>query len=254
MHPIFLHWGHLEIRTYGVMVALGFAAGLWLAARRARIAGFDPEKIQQLGIWLIMAGMAGGKLFYILLFWRDFLTGWRVDGWNSLREGFVFYGGFIGAAVGAVIYARLHRLTLWKVADVYAPAVALGHAFGRLGCFFNGCCYGKVCTLPWAVTFPSPHVMAGIPVHPTELYEVAGNLLICGALLAYSRHERRTGQVWWLYVLSYGVLRFTVEFFRGDYPVYYDGIFTLGHIEAGTMIVVAAVALFILSRRQGHHA
>jgi phosphatidylglycerol:prolipoprotein diacylglycerol transferase len=125
----------------------------------------------------------------------------------------------------------------------------LGHAFGRLGCFFNGCCYGRPCSLPWAVTFPPPHVMAGIPVHPTEIYEALGNLIIFAGLTAFYRHKRYDGQVWWLYVLGYGILRFVVELFRGDYDTYYFGHLSIGQLIAMTMIAVAVVALAASRRR-----
>ena len=161
----------------------------------------------------------------------------------------MFYGGFIVASLTAVIYTTMKRMPFFRVADIFAPSIALGHAFGRMGCFFNGCCYGKPCSLPWAVKFPPPHVMAGIPVHPTEIYEALGNLAIFAGLSAVYRHKRADGQIWWLYVLSYGVLRFAVEFFRGDYVTHYFGVLTLGHLVALVMIAVAAVALAWLPRR-----
>ena len=148
MHPILFRIGPLDIHTYGVLVALGFIVGLWIAARRAPTEGIKPEQISDLGVWLIIAGMAGGKLFHIIFFWDEFIAGWRQEGVRSLREGFVFYGGFICACLATIAFARMKRLSLWKLADVLAPSVALGHAFGRLGCFFNGCCYGKACSLP----------------------------------------------------------------------------------------------------------
>ena len=251
MHPEFIRLGPLDIHTYGVLLAIGCIVGLAVAARRARREGVDPERIADLGAWLIVSGMVGGKLFHILFFWDDFIAGWRAQGLRSLREGFVFYGGFIVASLAAVVYARRKRLPVAKLADILAPSVALGHAFGRLGCFFNGCCFGRACTLPWAVKFPPPHVMAGIPVHPTELYEVFGNLAIFAGLSAFYRHKRFDGQIWWWYVLSYGVLRFFVDFFRGDYATYYLGVLTIGHLIATTMIVVAATALVLIPRRAG---
>ncbi len=239
MHPVFLKLGDFTIAMYGVMVAIGFALGLWLAGRRAARERISPEQINNLGVWLIVAGMLGGKLFYIVFFWSDFIGGWREEGIRSLREGFVFYGGFIGAALAGWFYTRTNKLPFLKLADIFAPSVALGHAFGRLGCFFNGCCYGKACDLPWAVKFPPPHVMHNIPVHPTQLYEVAGNLAIFTGLMLYHRHRRFPGQVWWFYMLAYGALRFAVEFFRGDYEHHYLGIFTLGHLIAAALILIA---------------
>jgi phosphatidylglycerol:prolipoprotein diacylglycerol transferase len=242
MHPVLFHLGRLAIHTYGVLVAAGFLIGITVAARRAKSEGIEPERIHDLGVWLIVAGMLGGKLFHILFFWNEFIANWRASGVASLREGFVFYGGFICASLATVVYARRKKLPLAKLADAFAPAIALGHALGRLGCFFEGCCYGRACSLPWAVKFPAGHPMDSLPVHPTQLYEAAGNLAIFAALAAF--RKRFDGQVWWLYVLSYGALRFAVEFFRGDYDVRYGGVFTLGHVIAAALIVVALAALW----------
>lgn len=243
MHPILIRTPWLHIHTYGVLVAAGFLVGLTVAARRAKTEGIDPDHITDLGVWLIISGMAGAKILHMILYWPDVVAGWRQSGVKSLREGFVFYGGFIGASLAAILYARVKRLPLWKIADACAPSVALGHAFGRVGCFFNGCCYGKACTLPWAVRYPHDHVMQSVPVHPTQIYEAVGNVGIFLALSAFYRHKRFDGQIWWLYVLSYGLLRFVVEFFRGDYGKYYFSVFTTAHFIAALMIVVAGVAL-----------
>jgi len=271
VHPIFIRLGPLDIHTYGVLVAIGFIVGLAVAGRRARSEGIPAEQISDLGMWLIIAGMVGGKLFHIIFFWDDFIAGWHADGVRSLREGFVFYGGFILATVVAVVYARRKRLPLAKLLDIFSPSVALGHAFGRMGCFFNGCCYGKVCSdgFPLGVRFPAIFDATGrpigsapfldhlqhklvkisastsLPVHPTEIYEALGNLAIFAGLSLFYRHKRFDGQVFWLYVLSYGVLRLVVEFFRGDYYTFYFGALTIGQIVAITMIAVASLALWL---------
>ena len=249
MYPLFLHLGPLAIHTYGVLVALGFLFGLMLVARRAKAQGIPPTAISDLGVWLIVAGMGGAKLFYIVVHWPDFVAGWRVSGVAALREGFVFYGGFIAACVATIVFARRRQLNLWKLADAFAPGVALGHAFGRLGCFFNGCCYGLPTHCSLAVRFPAGHLMHDIPVHPTQLYEVAGNLLLMAGLLAWGRRQRFAGQTWWLYVLGYGVLRLVVEHFRGD-DIRWLGLFTAGQAVAVAMIVVAVVALPVMGRRK----
>jgi len=274
VHPEFIRIGPLDIHTYGVMVALGFMIGLGTAVQRARRAGIDPDRVADFGIWLVVSGMLGGKLFHVIFFWNDFIYGLQHDGLRSLRSGFVFYGGFIAASLTAVAYATVKRLPLAKMGDILAPSIALGHAFGRMGCFFNGCCYGKVCAtgFPFGVRFPrilgptgnvvgSPpfvdHLRQGLvpmtataslPIHPTELYEVAGNLVIFAWLSAFFRYRQYDGQVWWLYVLSYGVLRFFVEFFRGDYDSHYFGALTVGQIVAMVMIAVSIIAMAMLRK------
>jgi phosphatidylglycerol:prolipoprotein diacylglycerol transferase len=240
MYPEFLRIGPLDIHTYGLLVALGFASGLWLAAHRAAGAGLRKEDVADLGVWLVVAGILGAKLFYVTFYLRDFLEAWRAVGLRSLREGFVFYGGFIGASLATVVFARCRSVPLWPLADLLAPCLALGHLFGRLGCFFNGCCFGKPCSLSWAVRYPAGHYLAGVPVHPSQLYEAAGNLLLCGLLLWYTPRRRFAGQVWWFYLLGYGTLRLAVEFARGDYEHYWLGVFTNAQLIS-VLLVVAAI-------------
>jgi phosphatidylglycerol:prolipoprotein diacylglycerol transferase len=137
-----------------------------------------------------------------------------------LRSGGVFYGGLIGAVAALVLLLRKRRIAFWTFVDMAAPAAALGHAIGRVGCFLAGCCWGRECSLPWAVTFTDPAaernvgVPLNVPLHPTQLYESAGLLALCGLLLALGR--RRPGQVFAVYLGGYALLRFTIEFFRGD--------------------------------------
>ena len=250
MYPIFFHIGSFAIHTYGVLVAIGFLLGLAIAGRRARQEGMDPRHISDIGIWLIVAGMGGAKLFHIVFCWDDFIGAWRMEGLRSLREGFVFYGGFLGAVAATIVFARRRHLALWKLADVLAPSVALGHVFGRLGCFFNGCCYGKPCALPWGVRFPASHLMHQQCVHPTELYEALGNLILFAALTALYRRKRFDGQIWWSYVLAYSALRFGVEFFRGDYDAYYSGVFTIAHVIAVVLMLVGVAGLRLAARKE----
>lgn len=245
VHPVLIRLGGFEIHTYGVLVAAGFLCGLWLAQWRARRAGLPVEIVGQLGLWILVSAMVGAKLFYVVFFWPEFIESWRAHGPGALRAGFVFYGGFIGATVTVLVYLRRRELPAWRLADVFAPALPLGHALGRLGCFFEGCCYGKSCALPWAVRLPGHEVA----VHPTPLYESAGNLLLMAGLLVWERGPRRVGELWWGYVLGYAVLRFAVEFFRGDYSRRYWGGLTLGHWIAAVLAVAAVAGWGIQARR-----
>jgi prolipoprotein diacylglyceryl transferase len=155
VHPEFIRLGPLDIHTYGVLVAIGFMVGLAVAAWRARREGVDPDRITDLGAWLVVSGMLGGKLFHIIYFsGTTSCTAWHQQGVRSLREGFVFYGGLIVATLTAAAYTTVKKLPFFRVADIFAPSLALGHAFGRLGCFFNGCCYGKVCAMRFSARCP----------------------------------------------------------------------------------------------------
>ena len=149
----------LPIRGYGVMVLLGAAAGVALAQYRARRAGLDHELILSLALWLFVGGVIGARLFYVIEYWNERI---RAASWLQTlgrildfpEGGLVIYGALFGAAVGALVFLRKQRLPLLATADLIAPSLAIGLAFGRIGCLLNGCCYGGPSTLPWAVTFP----------------------------------------------------------------------------------------------------
>ena len=219
MHPIAFKFGTVGIHWYGIMVALGFLVALWTASRRGPLDGFTPDQILDLGPWLIVGGIVGGRTLYVLTFWREQFADkplWEV--FMIQHGGLVFYGGFIGAALAVVLYARLKKLHMWKLFDAIAPSIALGYAFGRIGCLLNGCCYGRPCTLPWAIRFPPPVECAGIPVHPTQIYESLLGLCLYAGLAWLYRRKKFNGQIFAAYLICYPLLRSFVELFRGDYP------------------------------------
>lgn len=157
----------LPIRGYGMMLLLGVVSGVGLAAYRARRAGFDPEMIFSLAFWMCVAGIAGARLFYVVQYWHEYyrpgMSIWQtaVAVANYTQGGLVVFGAAIGAGLALCAFVYKYRLPGWTLADLVAPSVMLGLAFGRLGCFLNGCCFGGVCERPWAVTFPwksPPHL------------------------------------------------------------------------------------------------
>lgn len=162
--------------------------------------------------------------------------------------GLVFYGGFIAAALTGVFYARWKKLPLVNLADTLAPSIALGHFFGRIGCFLNGCCHGAPCALPWAVRFPAEHATGGQPVHPTQLYEAFLNLALFAGLAWLHRRKRFHGQVFGVYLTGYAVLRAAVEFFRGDYGAQRFGPFTPGQAVSVGILIVGLVFLRLTRR------
>jgi phosphatidylglycerol:prolipoprotein diacylglycerol transferase len=219
VHPIAFNLGGFPIHWYGVMVALGFMAGLWTSSRRAPLAGIDGEKIFDLGPWLIVGTLIGARTLYVVTFWNSqFAARPFVDVFKIWEGGLVFYGGLISGTIACVIAIRVKKLPFWKVADVLAPGIALGHAFGRIGCLLNGCCYGRACSAPWAIHFPADHETGGAPVHPTQIYEALLNFGLSFALALFFRRRKFDGQVFAVYLVSYAVIRAFVEHFRGDYP------------------------------------
>jgi phosphatidylglycerol:prolipoprotein diacylglycerol transferase len=130
--------------------------------------------------------------------------------------------------------------------------VALAHFFGRIGCFFAGCCYGKYCDLPWAVTFNHHDSLAptGIPLHPTQLYEALGNLAIFLFLFFFRKRKKHDGQLFWLYVLIYGITRSFIETFRADFRgEFFYGVLSISQVVGGFMAVVSLIMLFVFRKR-----
>jgi phosphatidylglycerol---prolipoprotein diacylglyceryl transferase len=222
MHPILFEIGQFPVYTYGLLLAAAYLLGLQFALMRAKTRGLDPNRVMDLGIWIIVSALVGAKLM-LLVVERD-KFGWSAaDLMNLFRSAGVFYGGLIAAVVVALWYLWRHRMPVWTVTDVFAPGIALGHVIGRLGCLFAGCCFGRPADVPWAITFHNDFAAQnvgtplGIPLHPTQLYEAGAELLILGALLFTEKKGRPfPGRTFWSYMLLYGVSRFIIEFYRGD--------------------------------------
>lgn len=237
------------------MIALGFLAGLWTASRRSLLAGVSAERILDLGLWLMVGSMIGARALYVATFWQE---QYAADPFPEVfmihHGGMVYYGGLIGACLACIIYARVKDLPLWKVADIMAPSIPLGNVFGRLGCVFNGCCYGTACSLPWAITYPAstpnaPHY----PVHPTQIYDSLYNLVLYAALAWLFRRRKFDGQVFAVFLLGYAVSRSLVELLRGDYPAYQQflgGWATPAHIVSSLIFIAGIALLFVLPRLQ----
>ena len=219
MYPEIFHLSFLH--TYGVLVALAFLAGLWMSARLARQAGMNADAVSNLGIYCALAAIAGAKLMMFLVDLPHYVRSpEEILSLDSLQAGGVFYGGLLAALAIAWWYMRKTRLPGWKTADVFAPAIALGHGIGRLGCFSAGCCWGIECHLPWAVTFTNPvahdrvGTPLGVPLHPTQLYEAFAEFLIFGLLYWRWGKAHAQGAIISLYLMLYSTARFVVEFFR----------------------------------------
>jgi phosphatidylglycerol:prolipoprotein diacylglycerol transferase len=150
----------LPIRGYGVMLLAGIVSGVAMAMIRARRGGLDPEVILSLAIWLVVCGVVGARLFFVVEYWDEKFAGKNVrdtllEILNVPQGGLVIYGGFVGAAVGFAAFVRKHKLPFLAMADLVAPSMMVGLALGRIGCLLNGCCYGGQTDWPWHVTFPA---------------------------------------------------------------------------------------------------
>jgi len=217
MYPVLIKLGGFRIYTYGFFIALGFLIGIGLLKSEAARTGEQRDELLDLAFYLIGASVIGSRLFYVFsapeMFLKDPLEIFRI--WNG---GVVFYGAFIAAFVTGCLYLRVKGKDIWRVLDIMIIPVPAGQFIGRLGCFFSGCCYGQICGHPWAFTFSDPDSLAptGVPLHPTQLYHAAGNLAVFVLLWFLRKHKLFNGQLFWFYVLFYGLTRVFIEFFRGD--------------------------------------
>jgi phosphatidylglycerol:prolipoprotein diacylglycerol transferase len=255
MHPILFEVAGFPVYTYGVLLAAAYLLGLQFALRRSRALGLDPNRVMDLGIWIIVSALVGAKLLLLIVEWNTYWTSPR-ELLTLLRSGGVFYGGLILAVLVAMGYMWRHRMPIWSVSDVFAPGIALGHVVGRMGCFFAGCCFGRTTDVPWAVIFHSEyaHQNVGtpinIPIHPTQLYEAGAELLILGLLLLLERRGRPfPGRTFWGYLLLYGISRFIIEFYRGDTRGTV-GMLSTSQFVSLFIVPVSIAMLIVLARRR----
>lgn len=235
MHPDLFQIGPLTLHSFGLMVALGFLCAyfaLGFMVRRGLFPKLREEDISRLIVMAMIGGALGARIAYVCEHWtaeyagQPFLEMFRFD-----KGGLMFYGGLIGAVLVTGVMMRIGRMPVMQSLDACATVVPLGHAFGRVGCFLNGCCFGRVCDSPISVTYParSPawweQVGAGLigrgapeslPVLPSQLIEAAANLLLFAALAGVARRKPSEGLLSGVYLVSYAVIRFFTETLRGD--------------------------------------
>jgi len=257
MYPELFRIGNFPINTYGVFLAIAFLCAILIAVKLARRDGLPAEKIYDLSLWMLLAGLIGSKIlmFFTEPEYRDnpklFLS------LDFLRSGGVWYGGLLGAVLAGYFLMKRYKLPWWKTADACAPGIAIGNFFGRQGCFAAGCCWGKPTTLPWGVKFTEAgHQITGVPIdahlHPTQLYESFAMLLVFLFLFWLHKRKRFDGQVILAYALLYSAIRFTIEFVRDDPRGDVFGLTSLTGLSTSQIIslVIGIWALILLIRRR----
>lgn len=221
MFPELFKLGSFPVNTYGVLLAIGMLLALVTASKLAGRDGISKDRIYDLGLWTLMGGLLGSKV--LMVFTEENVNIFSLD---FLRSGGVYYGGLIGGFVTVALLIRFYKLPFWKVADAFAPAVAIGQAVGREGCFAAGCCWGKSTSSIFGVHFTQKaHDFTGVPIgtpespiylHPTQLYESLVMFAVFGFLLWLHKRKRFDGQVLVAYGIIYGIVRFSIEFLRDD--------------------------------------
>lgn len=254
--------GQLTLHSYGLMIAIGFLVVLVLVQRDApRHIGISSDKVTEVAFWLLLAGLAGTRVAYIAMFPEEFSLTNPVKWFAIWEGGLVFQGAIPGGLLYYIYAVKRYKFDFWRGLDCAFPYVPLAHAFGRVGCFLFGCCWGRPAEeLPWAVQFPkgSPAWNAGLqdvvhectlPLHPTQLYSVIGLLAIFGVLMLCRRYFMPVdGFTVGMYLILYGAFRLFVEFYRADNVIRWFGTFSDQQIFAIVMIASGAMVLLYLGR------
>lgn len=257
MYPIFLRIGPVVIRFYGLMIAVAFITAIYVARKESIRKGLGPECMVDFGPYAIISGIIGARLYYVMLHARDFLMQ-PLDIVKVWEGGLAFHGGILGGFLAGIWFARKRAVPFWRFADAAVPSIILAQAIGRIGCFLNGCCCGKETAVPWAVTFRNMESMAplNVSLHPTQIYEMAGNLAIFVLLWSIRRKKRPDGYLFLLYTIMYSALRFAVEFFRSECVSLGSSGLTWAHVMAIGTIIFGLICMRILGVRemkeQGH--
>ncbi len=218
MHPVLIEIGGFEIRTYGVLVLLGFLAGVWFVKENLKMWKIEESKVWDAAIWAMIFGIIGSRLFFVIQHWEYYRINFG-EIFAIWHGGMTFYGVLFGI-IPVLWYVNKEKWNFWAVLDSVIPGITLGIVIGRWGCFFNGCCYGKPTDLPFGVVFPEgsePYVeFGGVPVHPSQLYESFADALMFLIYVFLIRRYgiKKPGLVGSLALIFTPFVRFLVDFTR----------------------------------------
>lgn len=247
--------GSLPVHGYGLMVAIGFLVAIYVAARRARKRGIPSQAIFDLGLYVLVAGLFGARIFHYLQHRSDYSSFWEVL--KIYEGGLAYYGGFILAFAVAVLYLRSKKLAIARIADIIAPSLALGLGMGRVGCFLAGCCFGKPTSLPWGMTFPERSlawIEIGVQkVHPTQLYSFISLMVIFTILIVLQKYMKFPGQLFLICVILYSIHRFLIDFVRYYTPDERIGSLATSQVMSIVAGAAALVAMIVFTVRHTSH-
>lgn len=253
MHPVLIAVGPIQIRFYGLMYVVAIVVGYFLVKGEARrkAMGLTPDDVMNLIFWVVLGGIIGARIYYVAFNWGYYSSDWKEIPaiWHG---GLAIHGGILGGLVAGILYTRSKGVSFLQTADAVAPSLILGQAFGRFGNFMNGDAHGVPTRMPWGIVFPPGSIagdqFAGVPLHPTMLYELAINLAIFFFLWKIRKRPAKDGFIICLYLILYSVGRFIVSFFRADSLM-------IGDIRAAhaISIVIIAVVMTLLIRARLWH-
>ena len=258
MHPILFEIGPLTVRSYGLLLAVSFIAGILLALRRSRARGLNQSQMINMSLLIMLAGIVGARIMYVIPHWNEFsanpldiISPFQSSGSIGLT-GLTMYGGFIAAVLVSILYLRVNRLSIWKACDAFAPSIALGIGVSRVGCFMNGCCFGLPTESALGVVFPAFSAAGSfypdVALHPAQLYNAVLGFGLFGLLMWLDRKPRYDGFLFAVLLIAEPISRFFVDLFR-----YYESSMTLGSlggialsVNQGISIVLIGLGLLLL--------
>jgi phosphatidylglycerol:prolipoprotein diacylglycerol transferase len=251
MFPVLFTIGPLTIHTYGFLVALGALVGLLVSIRGSDASGMSRQQVMDMIFMIILCAIVGSRLTFVLINYAYFLER-PLAAFKLWEGGLVFSGGFVLVLLFVGWYIRRHRLPLWSIGDLFAPAVAISQGLGRLGCLMAGCCYGKPSDIPWAITFNHPQSLAPhhVPLHPTQIYASLSGFIIFFILILIRQKKKFEGQVFLWFVILHSTSRLIVERFRGDDRGVIAGTaLSVTQVVTLVLLVAGVVLLVILSSK-----
>ncbi len=249
MHNDLFTIGKFTLHGYSVMIALGFIIAMVLCILKARKEKKNEDAITDLGLICCVVGFLGGKILYLIVDYKTLLSNPKaVLGFPQIFSGFVVYGGIIFGFLGVLVYSKIKKINAFEYLDFMIPFIAIVQGFGRIGCFLAGCCYGAPTNSFLGVVFPEgANAVAGIKVWPTQLFSSAGDFLIAGILLLFSKVNKKNGNVSLLYAILYGVGRFLIEFLRGDAERGSVWLFSTSQLISVIMVPLAIIGMLIIN-------
>ncbi|MEK6707032.1 MAG: prolipoprotein diacylglyceryl transferase [Bdellovibrionota bacterium] len=253
MHPLLIKIGPIPIHTYGVLIAIGFLAGIFTARKLAARSGLNVDRFLDFSFWALLIGLIGARALFVITRIESFLLD-PVSIFKVWEGGLVFFGGLLAVVPFAWWYFKKYKLPFWKTADVALPGLVIGHFFGRLGCLAAGCCYGKPTGSSFGIRLYSDLVESayhGITLHPTQLYEAGALLVLFVGMMSVFKRKKFDGQVALTYFLIYPVIRSVIEVFRGDLirGFVIDNVVSTSQFISALVFVAALVILVVRSRQ-----
>lgn len=248
MYPVLFELGPIKVYMYGLMIAIGILAAYWHAEKKVKALGKDPKRLEWLVFSILAGGFAGAKILYWITRLPDIPSDPSIL--TNLGDGWVVYGGIIGGLIAGWFYCRQHVMNFWEWFDLIIPDVALAQGFGRIGCFFAGCCYGIETPSHIGLVFPEGSLApAGVPLFPSQLVMSAFDFALFFFLEWFSKKKKFNGEVGAVYLIAYSFGRFAIEFFRGDMVRgVVNGLSTSQYIAIVTGL--AGILFIILGRKK----